>query len=180
MTLEEFNTKDSTFVKSLFLTKVNNIFIQFFTNIMKDELEQVDHFISDNVYQYGQDIIDKAKSLGCRQMYDELNVKSSEIVAIEEDNDNYKITVFLEARYIKYLISLDTGEYVSGNNEYRILERYELEFIKKKNTREQKINRKCPTCGASIDVNANGKCEYCGSIYNQEDYDWVLNNIKVI
>ncbi len=28
-----------------------------------------------------------------------------------------------------------------------------------------------------MDINHSGKCNYCGQIYNQEDYDWVLKNI---
>ena len=35
------------------------------------------------------------------------------------------------------------------------------------------------SCGASIDVNANGKCPYCGTIYNLEDKDWVLTFIEI-
>ena len=39
--------------------------------------------------------------------------------------------------------------------------------------------RKCPACGAPMNVNKSGKCDYCGSIYNQEDYDFVLTNISI-
>ena len=37
---------------------------------------------------------------------------------------------------------------------------------------------KCPGCGAAINVNANGKCAYCGTIYNLVDKDWVLSSLK--
>ncbi len=36
----------------------------------------------------------------------------------------------------------------------------------------------CPNCGANMDINHSGKCDYCGQTYNQEDYDWVLKNIE--
>ena len=39
--------------------------------------------------------------------------------------------------------------------------------------------RKCPGCGANISVNTSGKCEYCGSIFNIENYDWVLTSIEM-
>ena len=29
------------------------------------------------------------------------------------------------------------------------------------------------------DVNKNGKCEYCGTIFNAENYDWILTSIEV-
>ena len=43
---------------------------------------------------------------------------------------------------------------------------------------KQGIVRKCPTCGASMNINNSGECEYCHSIYNQEDYDWVLTKLE--
>lgn len=30
-----------------------------------------------------------------------------------------------------------------------------------------------------MSVNTSGKCEYCLSIYNQEDYDYILVSINV-
>ena len=36
----------------------------------------------------------------------------------------------------------------------------------------------CPNCGHPMDVNKSGYCEFCHSTYNQENYDWVLTNIK--
>ena len=55
-----------------------------------------------------------------------------------------------------------------------------LTFVKKATAQKQGVVRKCPTCGAPLSVNTSGKCEYCGSIYNQEDYDWVLNELEVL
>ena len=49
---------------------------------------------------------------------------------------------------------------------------------KKIDAMEQGITRKCPTCRAPLSVNTSGVCEYCGSIYNQEDYDWVLTKLE--
>ena len=168
--VEYFSKIDSTFSESLFITKVNNIFVQFFTAIMLDEMVNIDHFVSDEVYEYGLKILNSAKSNGNRQMYDELNVKSSRIINILENEDSYQIDVYLEARYMDYLINLETGDFVSGNNASRRQVNYNLSFVKRKDAKEQKIIRKCQHCGASMDVNASGRCEYCGSIYNQEDY----------
>jgi hypothetical protein len=30
-----------------------------------------------------------------------------------------------------------------------------------------------------LSVNTSGVCEYCGSTYNQEDYDWVLTKLEI-
>ena len=83
MRVSEFTNIDNTFNEAMFLTKVNNIFIKFFTSIMTDKLADVDHFIGDNVYNYGENILNKVRSKNYRQMYDELNVKNSRISNIE-------------------------------------------------------------------------------------------------
>ncbi len=178
MTVDEFRKYDETFNESMFITKVNNMFVKFFTDIMMDRLDEVKHFISDEVYEYGNNIIDGVKKQGNRQMYDELNVKDTKIKSYEVNDNEFVIKVYLQSRYMDYIISLDDGDYVSGNNSSRIQVDYNLTLTKKRVTKDQNIVRKCPGCGAPINVNASGKCEYCGSIYNQEDYDWVITSLE--
>lgn len=178
MNIEEFNKIDTTFNEDMFLSKVNNIVVKLFTGIMLDDLETVRHFINQAVYDYSLDIINKAKDNNCRQMFDEFNVKNSRIMEIKVNNGVYTIKVFLQLRYMDYIISLDNGNLVSGNNNARVERNYIFTFEKDDNAKQQDIVRKCPGCGASLDVNNSGKCEYCGTIYNQEDYDWVLTKVE--
>ena len=111
-------------------------------------------------------------------MYDELNVKSTTIKDIQVTDNEFIIKVYLQSRYMDYIISLKDGSYVSGNNTSRKQVDYYITLTKKRVTKSQDIVRKCPGCGATINVNASGKCEYCGSIYNQEDYDWVITSLE--
>ena len=93
MRVSEFTNIDNTFNEAMFLTKVNNIFIKFFTSIMTDKLAAVDHFISDDVYNYGENILNKVRSKNYRQMYDELNVKNSRISNIEVTDKGIKVVL---------------------------------------------------------------------------------------
>lgn len=179
MTIQELERLDSTFNQAMFITKVNNIFIKFFTAIMKDNLAEVDHFIGDDVYQFGEDILSSIRGKNYRKMYDELNVKESSIRSIDLVDNQFIVNVFLQSRYMDYIIDLNTGNVVSGNDNSRIQVDYMLTFTKKTNASSQGIAKKCQACGAPMDVNNSGKCEYCGSIYKQEDHDWVLTKISV-
>ena len=178
MTLEEFSKLDKSFNETVFIANVNNMFIKFFTNIMLDTLPEVKHFVSDEVYEYGVSLIEAAKKQRCRQMFDELNVKDTIIESIEATDNEYVINVILHSRYMDYIISLDDGSYVSGNNTSRKQVNYNLILKKKRVAKQKGIVRKCPSCGASINVNASGKCKYCGTIFNQEDYDWIITSLK--
>lgn len=177
MTIEELEKLDNTFNQANFISKCNNIFVKFFTAIMMDNLNEVDHFISDKVYQYGENIISPLRNNNYKQIYDELNVKSSRIQQVSKDNNNHKIIVFLESRYMDYIID-ENGNTIEGNDTERIQVDYLLTFAKRINATDQGIAKKCDSCSSPMNVNSTGICEFCGSTYKQEKHDWVLTNIE--
>ena len=171
--MEEFN-------EAKFKTKVNNIFVKLFTCVMKGNLEEVRHFISEDVYNKYSSYIESLNSNNERQMYDELNVKDT-IIEDRSINDEEEIVrVRLISRYMDYVIDKNTYMLKRGVNTSRIMETYRLIFTKKLDSKEIKNVRKCPTCGSSIDVNNSGVCPFCKNIYNWEDYDYYLESIERI
>lgn len=180
MTLNELEIKDQNFNESMFITRVNNIFIKLFTGIMFQNLDDVRHNISDNVYEYAINIINESKNKNLRRMYDELNIKSTDIININVNDNYYEIEVIITTRYLKYFIKLDSGDYASGDKDNRIIEKYRLIFRKNKNTKVQKSVRYCTNCGASIDINDSGKCKYCNTYYDTKKYDYILDEIEEI
>lgn len=165
--------------EAMFKTKVDNIFVKVYTSIMKQDLSDVAHFIGDNLQNKLQIQIDNLKKRNQRQIYDELNVKNTYILNRIIQNDKEVVVVELISRYMDYIIDMDTGDLVSGDDTRRIEKRNILTFEKKLSVKDIGIVRKCPGCGASISVNTSGKCEYCDTIFNQEDYDYVLVSIDV-
>ncbi len=178
MNLSEFLGLEPSFSESMFLSKVNHVFIKIFSAIMFEKLDDVKHLMSDNVFLWCEKKIESARMLNGRQMYDELNVKSSRIVSIDKFLDRYEIRVFVEARYMDYIMDSDTSKIIRGQNERRIQKNYSLTFTKQLDAKEQKNVRKCPNCGASLDINNSGKCSFCHNVYNLEDYDWILSDIS--
>ena len=72
----------------------------------------------------------------------------------------------------------ETNKYVSGINDRRIEKRYHLVLEKTIGNNYSSIIRKCPNCGASIDINNNGQCKYCKSIFDMENHDYVLTLLE--
>ena len=176
--LDELIKLDPTFTESGFKTKVDNIFVMLHTALMTDNLKRVDHFISDDVYKEFNNKLQTLNNNGQRQMFDELNVKSTDIENVEITDDKYIITVKIISRYLEYIVDKTSGEYISGDNYNRVEKTNILKFEKLKNAKEQGKVRSCPNCGNPMDINKSGFCDYCHSTYNQEDYDWVLTNIE--
>lgn len=170
--MEDFN-------EAMFKTKVDNIFVKLYTCIMKGDLTDVRHFISEELYNNYINKINELISHNKRQMYDEINVKNTMIINRKILEDKEIIDVEIVSRYMDYIIDINTGDLISGDDTRRIERRNILRFEKKLNTKDFGIVRKCPGCGASINVNNTGKCEYCDTIFNLDDYDYILVSIKV-
>ena len=198
--MDEILKYEPEFTEAKFKTCADNIFIQLHLALVTKELENIKHFVSDEVYNKYQNKLDELNKKHLIQMYDEINVAQTDILSYKVDNENMIIEVNILSRYLDYLmdedanyISGDTdvrsvranyvmeeeGNYVSGDTDIRTEKNNHLIFTKKINYEKSKTVRKCPGCGASIDVNASGKCEYCGTIYNLEDKDWVLKSIDI-
>lgn len=176
--MDELIKLDTSFNKSMFITKANNIFIMLHTAIMTDNLNRVRHFISYELEKKYENIIQEYNNKNLRKIYDELNVKTTEIKNIIIRDNKITINVEIISRYMDYFINKETGEYIRGEKNKRIEKLNHLVFEKIIDKNYQGIARKCPGCGANINVNSNGKCEYCGTIFNTEDYDWILTSIE--
>jgi predicted lipid-binding transport protein (Tim44 family) len=177
--MDELLKIDKTFNEGMFITKANNIFIMLHHSVMMDDLNRVKHFLSDEVFQIYEKKQAKLNQDNVRQMYDELNVKSTMIKGVNIRENYAIIKVDIVSRYMDYLVDKDTNKFISGYNDHRIEKLNHLEFTKYLNKNYSGIDKKCPGCGANIDVNNSGKCSYCGTIFNAKDYDWILTSIKV-
>ena len=147
--------------------------------MFKQDLSDVSHFIGDTLQNKIEEEINNLKNKNQRQIYDEINVKNTYIINRDINENKEVVTVEIISRYMDYIIDIDTGELVSGDDTRRIEKTNILIFEKKINIKKIGLVRRCPGCGASISVNTSGKCEYCGAIFNQEDYDYILTSITV-
>jgi predicted lipid-binding transport protein (Tim44 family) len=173
------NDYDKTIDNSMFKTKVDNIFVQLYTGLSKGDLKDVKHKISDKVYKEYKKKVDENKENKVKQMFDELNVKSTEITNIEEKDDKIVVTVKLVSRYMDYKVDVETKKYVSGNNTTRDEHTNILTLEKKKDAKDLKIGLHCPGCGQPANINESGHCKFCGATFNTEDYDYILTDIDV-
>ncbi len=176
--MDELLKYDNTFSKELFISKVNNIYVMLCMSIMGNDLKRVDHFISDDVYKKLEEKINSLNEKKLIQMYGELNVANTNIVNIEELEDRFRITVSLTSKYLDYRIDKNSKKIIDGDTEARYIYHNTLVFEKKKNSKELKEVRRCPNCGASMDLNNTGVCQYCNNVFSQDDYDWILVDIK--
>ena len=174
--LEELKKLDSTFTESMFKSKVDNIFVLMMSSIMFRDITRIYSSLNEGMRHKVQEIIDELNSKNEIQMYDDLNVKDTEIKNVQILADRYVIEVLLTSRYLDYKLDATTKKYKSGNNSSRIELRNHLVFEEKRNHKSLGMAAKCPNCGANIDYNYSGVCEYCKEQMPKEDYDWILTS----
>lgn len=178
MSINDLINIDNTFSESAFISKVDNTFIMLLSSIMTDNMNRVKHKISNELFEKYSNYLNELNQKNQRQMYDELNVKSTQITEINEDENDYIIKVLLVSRYLDYIVDKSSLNLIVGNNTDRVEINNYLTFRKRKNSRVESIAKKCPGCGANVDVNNTGICPYCGASYDTYNYDWVLTNIE--
>ncbi len=178
ISINDLNIWDPSFNEESFIAKVDNIFIMLCSSIMEGNLERVRHRISDEVYNKYNQYVSLLNTNNERQIYGEMNVKSTKFLNAYLEDDKYIINVLLISRYMDYIIDKSSLELKRGFNTHRIEKNNYLRFSKKRITNKESIGRKCPGCGANIDANYSGKCEYCGTIYDAVNYDWILDSIE--
>lgn len=169
---DELLKYDSNFSEGMFITNIDNMFVQILSSVMHKRIEEIKHFVNEDIYNELYNKIEQLKVNNYIQFYDELNVKSTEILSVTETDNSFRIKVKLTSRYMDYV--MDSSKIIKGHDKFRIEKINYLTFEKKKYFKELGEARKCPGCGVTMDINKNGKCEYCGAIFNLNERNWIL------
>lgn len=174
--MDELLKYDKDFSKELFISKANNILVMLYTSIMTNNLSRVDHFIGDKLYKENEKKLDFLNKNNLIQVYENLNIKLSIITSTKVLDENMIIEVNVLYNFIDYQLDKTTKNVVSNK---KLIEKNDtLVFSKKKDFKQLSKLRKCPNCGALMDLNKNGLCPYCKKVFSQDNYDWILIDIK--
>lgn len=150
-----------------------------FIGLLTLEYEKIHHFVNDETYNKILQKVELDKKQNRIQLYDELNVADISILKIEELDNSFKIEVKVHSKALEYYISRDTKKFISGDRYDRSEKMSNLVLTKVKKSKDLGIARQCPSCGANIDINSNGQCEYCGTIFKLQNYDWVITYMDI-
>ena len=77
-------------------------------------------------------------------------------------------------------MDLSNGKTISGDDHERVERIFKMVLKKSKDAKALTESRHCPNCGAPADLSNTGKCFACNTIFNLEQYDYVLESIDMI
>lgn len=176
--LEKYRLINPEFNADAFKGKVKTAFIQIQEAWMLKDMSKVRKYISDGMYQRLNIQFKMMNILDQKNTIDNLLVKNVYIDKIEYDGNFEIIHTAIHASIVDRFVSSKYPQLNSGGAE-EFVEYWS--FIKKKGIREQNLfnTQNCPKCGAELPENAGdvSQCNYCKSITNLGDYDWILSEM---
>ncbi len=174
--LEELKRLEPEFSESMMLSKIDNIFILMLNAIMFRDMARIYSSLNEEMRKSMETRINFLKQNHEIQMFDELNVKHTVIRRVEILEDRYRMEVEVISRYMDYRLDENTRQVKAGDNTHRIEKNNLLVLEEKRNHKSLGLAIKCPNCGASINYNQSGVCEYCKAQMPKEDYDWIVTS----
>ncbi len=176
-TLEDFNSK-SKYIAERIVTAWSD-----------GDMNPARHFISAGVFQRFQIQLKLLKEVdGIQNLMREFEVQSQEILAISNFNEYATVHVKFKCVAKDFSVPIhSTQQQIESIFKQTSLGSYEevYSFARKITAKTEAgkdlIHNRCPSCGAESPYRHNtNKCQFCSSIFNSGESDWVLSEITQI
>lgn len=172
--------EDPNFSTSDFLTFGKEVFVDIQEAWSARDLSKVRVVMHDNLYNQTQKQVESKIRNGVINKIENIAVSTAYLTAYKYDKQFEYVTMYLNARFIDYEIDEKTGNLLRGDKTNRWEMRYLLKFmrstgVKTKDETNVLKSHNCPNCGAPLEMESSGICEYCGSVVTTGQYSWVLS-----
>lgn len=179
--LGRLKQQDPQFSRRAFIDAVNTIFFHVQDAWTKRNQDLCRPFISDDIYQRHKMQTDRYKEDHTINVLKDIVVLGSQLEKIESEGGYDSITVRIHASLIDYTIDEHTAKVLSGDSknpsefvEYWVFTRKAGVVTTGGGIVKEK---KCPNCGAPLEINQAGRCHYCDVLVTSGEFDWVLTEI---
>ena len=137
-------------------------------------------YMSPGLYMGWKTQVDQMTAEHRKNVLEALYIQGMNIVKATHDDNFDNITVRVDASAKDYDIDDRTGKKTSGDSHDTPFTEF-WTFSRSAGTKTLVsggiIEKKCPNCGAPLEVNATGECKYCNQPVTSGKFDWVLSRI---
>lgn len=142
-------------------------------------------FLSDGVMKRFSLQLEPYISQGQRNILGQLSLDSVDITDIRFDDTYSYITTKITATCTDTVVNHEWVIVASNYDGKLTVWREQWIWMRSNKVKTTEIEKWvfadiCPNCGASLKINAIGKCDYCGTELTKWEYDWVLSEITQI
>ena len=166
------------FNKQEFLKQGYSIYYDIQMAWMDFKLEDIKDKVTDEIYTMYESQLATLEVKGEQNIMKDIQLKQSCLKDVTNQNGTITIKTNYVIEMYDYIADVNTKKLIRGENKKKIRILYEMSFRKTLNENE-KITH-CPNCGAKVEMNSTGTCEYCGSKLVSENTKWVLTEKKTM
>ena len=160
-----------------FKSKVYKTFYDVQMAWMDFDYDKLKDLLTDELYNTYVMDLDALKLKNQKNVMKDFQLLDNKLIYLEEQNDKYIARVVLEVKFYDYIEDSKTHKVLRGSSRTKLDNTYVLTFERTKKRRKRNI---CPQCGAPVDGNSTGICEYCKSKLINDNYDWVMSKKEKI
>lgn len=173
LTQEKVNAIIPNFNIEEFNFKAYQIFYDTQMAWMNFDYDKLKDLVTDELYNSYVMDLDVLKVKNQKNTMKDFELIYSYIFDLKEENGKYIAKVYLDVCFYDYIENINTGAVVRGTQNRKLNNTYVLTLVKTKE--EPKDINICPMCGAPVEGNSTGVCEYCKSKLINETHDWVMS-----
>ncbi len=175
---KRFEREHPKFDHDVMTNRFRHIFLELQAAWSAQDLHRLRPFETDSLFQNHSYWVREYKKQGLRNELGQVRIQKLQMVKIRSDK-------FYDAMTCRIFASMtdctrwSNGEIACGSpNVSKRFSEY-WTFIRGRGAAEHKHgNQACPNCGAKLDINMAGVCEYCDSKITSGQFDWVLSEIQ--
>ena len=178
--LAAIKANDPAFTEQQFLDRAQAAFFLLQRSWQDRNVDEGRAYMSPGLYMGWKTQVDQMTADHRKNVLESLYVQGMHIVGASHDANFDNITVRVDASAKDYDVNDETGKKISGDNNDTPFTEF-WTFTRSAGAKTLVgggiTEKKCPNCGAPLDVNATGQCKYCNEAVTSGKFDWVLSKI---
>jgi predicted lipid-binding transport protein (Tim44 family) len=172
--------KDPNFNEQVFIDRAQAAFFALQKGWQERNLEPVRVYMSDALYHRWKTQVDGMVAQHKHNVMENLVIGGVRVVKASSDANFDSITVRIDASAADYDVDDQTNRVVFGSRQQRPFTEFwtftRSGAVRTKAGETAEITQ-CPNCGAPLNINESGVCQYCKATVTTGQFGWVLDNI---
>ena len=172
--LSEIDVNEGMLIKKELFEKTKQLLLA----SSKDDKDTIRKLCTKNMAKNYIDEIEILKKHHQKLVIKDIENVDSKIVDVDKDQYNTVIVLVQKVKMYDYTKDVTTNEIIDGNDKKKQEKAFKLVFVK--DFGKGHNVKKCPNCGANIKDASKVACDYCGTLFDDSNYDWYLASKVII
>ena len=177
--IENFYNIDPTFSPEEMKRRIADMYADFQKCWQEKDISPLRRYMTSAFYAQMDRQLDNYRNNHRTNYIDDIKVLGIELIGWRKEGSNIAMIARIHTSIIDYVTDDNTGDIIRGSMKDQKRMCYEWTVVRPECPPSNRSSvQTCPNCGAHIDVNYSGVCEYCGTTISTPGADWAVSNIK--